>query len=338
MTDFMKRGKVYNKFYTPELWEQVNDENKLILDDFLQEYKQRKKAKGTIDGYYQDLRIVFIYILKKLHNKCILDLKRKDFRGLSLYLSDTCGMSSSRVNRIKSACNSMLTFCEEDDDYDYDVNYSKKVAGLEKVKVRDNDDNFYFTFDEFIKVRNILVERGKLQLAVMWSLAFDSGARRREVFQVKKYGLLDGNKTNEVIGKRGKKFKLPYLNDTKELIRQYLEQRGDDDIDSLWYKTESGHKEEIQLQTLYTRILSINKVLCEVRGENCEIFFHTIRHSRAECLTQGEDLRMLDKDGKPRKFSLNEVQVFLHHASVETTQLYLKSHENDIIDDMMGFV
>ena len=60
------RGRIYNNFYTPELWEQVNTENKRILDDFLAEYRQRKKSKGTIEGYFQDLRIIFIYILKEL--------------------------------------------------------------------------------------------------------------------------------------------------------------------------------------------------------------------------------------------------------------------------------
>lgn len=41
----MARGRIYNNFYTPELWEQVNKENKRILDDFLAEYRQRKKSK-----------------------------------------------------------------------------------------------------------------------------------------------------------------------------------------------------------------------------------------------------------------------------------------------------
>ena len=35
-------------------------------------------------------------------------------------------MSPARTNRLKSAVNSMLTFCEEDDDYDYEINYAKK--------------------------------------------------------------------------------------------------------------------------------------------------------------------------------------------------------------------
>ena len=108
----MARGRIYNNFYTPELWEQVNKENKRILDDFLAEYKQRQKSKGTINGYKNDIRIILIYILKELDNRSILSLKKKDFRGLSLYFSEECGMSSARVNRLKSACNSLLTFCE----------------------------------------------------------------------------------------------------------------------------------------------------------------------------------------------------------------------------------
>ena len=46
----MERGRIYNRIYTPELWEQVNPENKAILEDFMAEYRQRKKAKSTIDA------------------------------------------------------------------------------------------------------------------------------------------------------------------------------------------------------------------------------------------------------------------------------------------------
>ena len=110
-------------------------------------------------------------------------MTKKDFRGMSLYFTDECGMSPARANRLKSSINSLLTFCEDDDDYDYDINMAKKVAGIPRVRVKDNDDDFFFTFDEFIKVRNILVEKGKLQSAVLWSLAFDSAGRRNELFQ-----------------------------------------------------------------------------------------------------------------------------------------------------------
>lgn len=333
----MSRGRIYNSFYTPELWEQVNPENKRILDDFLAEYKQRKMSKGTIAGYKNDLRIILIYILKELNNKSILNLKKKDFRGLSLYFTDECGMSAARTNRLKSAVNSMLTFCEEDDDYDYEVNYAKKVRGIPKERVKDDEDNFFFTFDEFMKVRAILIERGRLQDACLWSLGFDSGARKNELFQVTKYGLLDGNKTNIVVGKRGKKFPLVYLDDTKEIIRMYLEERGDDDIDSLWIKGSGDNKSPISdSNVLYDRICSISKILSEVRGEECNIFTHTMRHSRLECLSQGTDTRLIDESGNPKKYSLEQIQVFAHHESSETTQSYLKDHSEDTINLMFG--
>lgn len=332
-----KRGRVYNKFYTDELWEQVNKENKRILEDFLSEYKQRKKSKGTINGYRSDLKIILIYILKELDNRCILELNKKDFRNLSLYFSDDCQMSAARVNRLKSAVNSMLTFCEEDDDYDYEINYAKKVAGLPKERVRDNEDDFFFTFDEFIKVRDILVAQEKWQLAVLWSIGFDSAGRKNELFQIQKHGLLDGNKTNIVIGKRGKKFPLVYLNDTRELIKRYLEWRGDDDIDSLWIKGSGNHKESISNSSvLYDRIVSISKILSEVRGETCNIFTHTMRHSRLECLSQGTDLRLLDENGNPKKYPLEQIQIFAHHSDPSTTQGYLKDHSEDTINSMFG--
>lgn len=332
------RNQIYNSFYTQKDWELVNPLNKDLLEDYLQKCKQRGRADSTIYQYRNDLRILMLYILKKKRNRYVLELNRKDFRNYSLFLTTECGMSNARVNRLRSACNNMLDYCEQDDDYDYDINFSKKVKGLPKKPVRTNEDNFFFTYDEFIKVREELINRGKLQYAVMWSIAYDSGARKNEVFQITKHGLLENNYTNEVIGKRGKKFKLPYLNDTKELIRQYLEERGEDDIDSLWISEIKGEKKPlVDCNALYTRILYISDILSEIRGERCDIFFHSIRHSRAECLTQGEDLRLLDSNGNPRKYSLNEVQVFLHHSSSETTQGYLKNHDTDIIDDMMGF-
>lgn len=334
----MARGRgVYNNFYTPKLWEHVNRENKRILDDFLSEYRQRKMSKGTIAGYRNDLRIVLIYILKELDNRCILELNKKDFRGLSLYFTEECNMSPARTNRLKSAVNSMLTFCEDDDDYDYQINYAKKVKGVPRSRVKDDEDDFFFTFDEFIKVRDILIEKGKLQAAVLWSLGFDSAGRKNELFQVQKHGLLDSNKTNIVVGKRGKKFPLVYLDDTKELIRQYLNERGDDTIDSLWIKGSASNKQPISdSSVLYDRIVSISKILSEVRGEECQIFTHTMRHSRLECLAQGTDTRLLDENGNPKKFPLEQIQVFAHHSDVSTTQSYLKDHSEDTINQMFG--
>lgn len=328
---------VYNRVYTPELWEQVNPENKAILEDFLAEYRQQKKANSTIEAYFQDGRFILIYVLLHHKNKSILEMSKKDFRNMSIWLSEDCNMSANRVNRLKATVNSMLTYCEEDDEYNYDVNYAKKVKGLPRERVKTNDDDFFFTFKEFIVVRDKLVEMGDLQTAVLWSLSYDSAGRRNEIYQVKKTGLLDGNKTNIVKGKRGKTFPLVYLNDTKELIRQYLEERGDDDIESLWINGHGKNKVEVTKDALYNRILKCSKILSEIRGEEVNIFPHSIRHSRLECLSTGQDERLKNPDGTNEVFDLDHVRVVAHHTDVGTTQGYLKNKDEDVINDMFGF-
>ena len=333
----MARGRVYNKYLTKEKWELVNNENKLILQDFLEECRQQKKSSGPIYQYNHDLKIVFIYILEMKDNKCILELNKKDFRGLSIWLSEDKQLSANRVNRMKSAVNSMLTFCEDDDDYDYDINYAKKVKGLKKERVKNDEEDFFITYDEFIKVRDILVSRNRLIDAVLWSISFDSAGRKNEIFQITKHNLINSNKTNIVKGKRGKTFPLVYLNDTRELIKQYLEQRGDDDIDSLWYKELNGVKSPISIAWIYSHIVSISDIVSEIRGEECNIFPHTLRHSRAECLVSGDDPRLKDEDGNNKKYSLEQVMVFMHHENVDTTKSYIKNKDENIINDMFGF-
>ena len=52
--------QVYNKIYDPELYTGVLQENKDIIDDFLQEMKAQKKSEGTLLQYKNDLRILAI--------------------------------------------------------------------------------------------------------------------------------------------------------------------------------------------------------------------------------------------------------------------------------------
>ena len=333
----MPRGRgVYNIVYTPEKWDQVNPVNKDIVEDYLTELKQQKKAESTLSQYFNDLRIILIKIMEDFDNKSILEMTKKDFRKLNLWF-DESGMSPARCNRLHSCCNSLLTFCEDDDDYDYEVNASKKVKGVPRQKVKTNEDDFFFTFDEFIQVRDKLIEMGDLQTAVLWSIAFDSAGRRNEVAQIKKYGLLDGNKTNIVKGKRGKLFPLIYLDDTKDLIRQYLEWRGEDNVDSLWITGHGETAKPVDSQALYERILKCSKILQDIRGEETNIFFHTCRHSRIESLSRGTDNRLKDENGNNKKFPLEQIMVLAHHSDVSTTQSYLKNTDEDTINEMFGF-
>jgi site-specific recombinase XerD len=333
----LARGRVYNSIFNEEEWKLVNPENKAMMEDFLEEYRQRQKKATTIAQYRNDLRLVFIYVYRKLLNRSILELNKKDFRRFSLYLTDELGVSNARANRLMSAVRSLLTYIEDDDDYEYDNNIAKKVKGLPKEAVRTNEDDFFLTFDQIMKLREELIKRDRLQDATLLMVFFDSGGRRNEVFQVLKHNLLDGNRTNVVIGKRGKKFSLVYLNDTKKLIKQYLDERGEDDIDSLWISGKGENKKPITYNAIYDRVVSISKVLSEIEGKEIEFFPHSLRHSRIECLLQGQDLRLLDENGKPKKYTLEQVQKMVNHSDPKTTQDYAKDHTDDVVDDMFGF-
>ena len=140
---------VYNNVYTPEKWEQVNPENKEILDDFLTEYRQQKKSPTTINGYFQDLRIVLIKIMEDFNNKSVLNMTKKDFRRLNLWF-DESGMSAARCNRIHSAVNSMLTFCENEDDYDYEDDSDYEDDYENYIYVIDENNNLLTNKEKFI--------------------------------------------------------------------------------------------------------------------------------------------------------------------------------------------
>ncbi len=122
--------RVYNKIYTPEEYLNVNLINLDIIEDFLEEYQQRKIKKTTLEQYANDLRIIALFTKRFCDNKSFLDLVKRDFRKMSIWLSDDLSMSNARVNRIMSACRSMLTYIEDSDEYSYLNNVAKKVKGL----------------------------------------------------------------------------------------------------------------------------------------------------------------------------------------------------------------
>lgn len=337
----------YNRTFSEEKWSRVNPENKRILEDFLLECRSQKKSPKTIEAYRQDLRIILIHIMEKLDNRSLLELSKKDFRNITLWLSeglngsdsDSQGRSASRTNRLKAAVNTCLDFIENEDSYDYDQNMAKKVKGLPKEKVKTDEDAFFFTFDEFIEVRNRLVEQEDYQTAALWSIAFDSGARRTEVAQVEKHGFIDPNNhwTNVVRGKRGKMFPLVYLGDTRDIVIKWLEQRGEDNIDLLWTVGDGENRHAASSELLYSRIMKCAKILSDIRGKEANIFFHSIRHARSTVLSRGEDNRLKDKDGNNRVYSLEEIRILLHHDDISTTQSYLKPRDSEILGEMFGF-
>lgn len=327
--------KVYhNNIYSDNIYKTVNDENKLLLEDYELELKSRGRAPKTIAQYGYDVRMFFCYIHENMDNKSILDLKKRDFRNFFLFMQET-GKSSSRINRVQSSLRNLLQYAEDDDDEyeDYEVNAMRKIKSVEKLEVREivflDDEQITFLIDYLIK-------KDRLQHALYVSLSYDSGGRRNEIFQVEKEGLLDDNvfKTNSVVGKRNKKFSLIFSQRTKDIAKLYLEQRGNDEFSSLWITGNGLDKRLVSYDTLYAYAISFRSILQSEYDEDINLNSHSFRHSCAENLENGSH-QMLKQFNRDR-LTLNEVRIILNHESADMTQSYMRNKDDEIIDDLFG--
>ena len=118
---------VYNRVFTEEKWNNVNKYNKELLSDYMLQIKAEGKALSSQKQYYNDARIILIYIMEELDNKPLYKLSRKSFRNMTLWMQEN-GMSAARVNRMLSTTRNLLNFGLEDEDYEeYEENKQKGV-------------------------------------------------------------------------------------------------------------------------------------------------------------------------------------------------------------------
>ena len=321
---------MYNKIFDEEKWKQVNQENKTIMEDFLLEYKARKMKESTLKQYKNDCRIILLFVLDNCDNRPLTELRKKDFRNLSLWLSDTLEVSNARTNRLMSCCRSMLTYVEEDDDYDYDNNLAAKVKGLPKEHVRD----IVFLDDSVIlELVDKLMEKKDYKKATLVALLYDCGSRKNEIAQVEKESFYDESKnlTNKLIGKRGKIYRAVYHSLTKKCVKKYLEERGKDDVKELFI-TESGFP--ARAEVLYGWIISLRPIVEEITGKESKITVHTFRHSFIQNLSDGT--HYLCREQNLGKVPLDKIKLLVNHSDISTTDSYRKDTSLEEIGELFG--
>lgn len=323
-----------NNLYSNEVYEKVNKESKLVLEDYILELKAKGRAVKTIEQYVFDIRMYLCYICENANNKSILELKKRDFRNFFLMLQET-GKSSARINRVQSSLRNLLEFVVDDEDEyeDYYQNPMKKIKSIEKNPTRE----IVFLEDKEIDyLLDYLIEHNKIQKALYVSLSYDSAGRRNEIIQVEKYSFLDDEKstTNEVIGKRSKKFTLMYSNRTKEIAKKWLEERGEDDIDSLWVSYYNGKARPLRYETLYAWAISFRSILESEYDKDIPLNPHSFRHSSLENYENGthHTLKYLGED----KLDINTLRILANHNDISITQSYLKDKDSEVLNDLFS--
>lgn len=322
---------VYNKIFSKEKWEKVNSFNKSLLDDYILQIKSEGKSAGSQKQYYNDGRIVLIYILEELGNKELFKLNRKSFRNFVLWMKEN-NLSAARINRMLSTCRNLLNFGTEDDDYCDEFELCKanpsRIKGIQKTKVR---DIIFLTDEEIHIIYNKLIEKGEYSQALFCGFMYDSCCRRQEAFQVKRSDIsLDSNicKT-QVRGKRGKMYR-PIYNDLTRKAYKLLEESRTDDTNEIWL-TRTGTA--ASYETLYFWVTSWRKILEEETGVVKKFNAHSWRHSCANNLRFGTHY-LCRKAGK--SFELDQIQKLMNHSDISVTQSYLEDKSEEELLDAFG--
>lgn len=323
---------VYNRIYSKEKWKSVNSYNKSLLDDYINQIRAEGKSNDSVKQYYNDARIILIFIMEELDNRPMFKLNRKSFRNFTLYMQDH-GMSPARINRLLSTSRNLLNFGLDDDEFSDDFEDCKanpsRVKGVRKEKVR---EIVFLTDEEVHIIVNGLIKRGLYQKAFLCAFAYDSASRRKELYQVKRSDIdLDSIICKrKVRGKRGKIYKPMYNELTKKAFKLYMNSRTDD-LDELWItKDKDGNVRKASYESLYVWGISTRSVLREDAGIDKPFNLHSFRHSCAENLKKGTHY-LCRVTG--RKFELAEIQKLMNHSDISTTQSYLaNTDEEDLIN------
>ena len=321
-----------NNLYDKNVYEnKVNSLNKALLSDYILEIKSRGLSKGSIYQYTSDIKAFYCWLYDNYDNAYILDLKRRTFRQFFLSLSEN-GTSSARVNRFQSSLRNMLEYAVEDDDeYEYDINVMKNIKGVKNAPVR---EIVFLTDEQITIILNKLLEGERYQEALYLSLSYDSAARRNEVLQVEKHDFLGGSSTNIVVGKRGKPFSLFYFSRTKDIFEKYIEQRGKDEVDSLWYVGNLENRKPRSYESLYSWVVGFRDILKDETGEDININPHCFRHSSLTNYENGTHVNLpeigLDK------MPLKVLKALANHDDISTTQSYLPDKDEEMLLNAFG--
>ena len=217
----MPRKTEQHTIVTPELWDKVSNENKELMNEFIEYCKSTNKSTKTVDGYLNDIMIFLTWNLQYNNNKFFVDFTKRDVIKYQGWMVNTQKLSSARVRRLKSAISSMSNFIEAimDDLYPNFRPIINKIPAPPKQEVRNKtilEDN------QIEYLLNYLVDKGKYQQACAFALAVSSGSRKSEILRFKTNYFIDENIIYGALYKTPEKIKTKGMGNGKFIYRYVL--------------------------------------------------------------------------------------------------------------------
>ena len=288
----MPRKTKQNSITSPELLEQINPENKRLVEDYLTYLESVQRSPKTIKGYKSDLEIFFTYDLQHLNNKFFVDVTKRDIVSYQNWLMNENKNSPARIRRLKSTLSSLGNFIENilDDEY---KDFRSIVKKIENPVNQPTREKTVLTDKQCQIILDNLVERKKFDKACLFALAMCSGRRKSELVRFKVHYFDDENiiygslfKTPEPIRTKGRglgKMLTCYtiVKDFKPYFNLWMEDRKLRSIDSDWlFPDKKDPTKHMGADTLNSWALTYSKII----GEN--VYLHSLRHFFATKLSE----------------------------------------------------
>ena len=125
-----------------------------------------------------------------------------------------------------------------------------------------------------------------------------------------------------------------YMNRTREIAEKYFEERGEDNVESLWVSYYNGEARPLTYETLYQWAISFRSILEDKYDEDLPINSHSFRHTSLENYENGTHHNL--KDMGKENLSINELRVLANHENIDITQSYLKNKDQEILSDLFS--
>lgn len=313
--------------YTKERWELVLDTNKRLMEQYLRNCKIEKKRPSTINEYFNDLRFFLSWNLLFNDNMSVLDFKKRHFDEYKYFALYERGNSNARVNRVLSAIRTMMSYAEDDDDEyeDYFRNPAAKIKGLEKEPIR---AIAFLSQGQIDLLRTYLLENEMYKHLFLLDILYDSGARINEIFQVNKNSTIEDGYI-KVICKGGKAEYILLHDRAMESLNLYLETL---ESGAPFWPNREGLP-STRTDTLRYLVNDMYVILKDLDETTPYFTPHSFRHTMIENMCNGSHY-MCEKIGRP--YTLEEVQLLVHHASTDMTSKYRKPRGHEVVFDLFG--
>lgn len=273
----------------------VDDETPKLVRLYLSSKKLEGVSDKTIKLYAGMLRIFFGYVRRMPQEICTNEIR--------LFLAEyqmQRGISDRSLDKFRQVLNCFFDWCLNEE------YISRNPCKTIKEIKFDAEPRHSLTRRQLEQVRRSCVTRRDLAIV---DVLYSTGCRVTELVNMRFWDIDTDRSSIKILGK-GKKHNIVYLNDSAKLsLDDYLaERKGDSE-----YLFVSDRSPYDQLS-----VRSVQKLFSDIsRKLNIKLSPHIIRHTSATLALQSG-------------MSITQVQKMLGHASVNTTQIYAETTQEDV--------